>query len=230
VRVAFADGTEGHYELVVGADGIRSTVRRMCFGPSTLRYVGQMYWRAAVDAELVDVPTMMFADGRYVVVFPLGGGVTYVAWQLHCAKPFQDDVDGRRLRLRERFADFLGPAPAALASLRDDASAHFGWAEELDTEQWYSGRVVLLGDAAHACSPTMAQGGSPAIEDGVVLAEALDVAGDVGSALDQYVARRSPRVGWVRERTHVEIEMLNRGATHLSERARETKAMLASEV
>jgi 2-polyprenyl-6-methoxyphenol hydroxylase-like FAD-dependent oxidoreductase len=107
---------------------------------------------------------------------------------------------------------------------------HFGPAEEIDTEQWWSGPVVLIGDAAHACSPAMAQGGSLAIEDAVVLAEVIDGSTHLGPALDRFVARRARRVRWVRDRTHVEIEALNQGAGHLQDRARTTREVLAQDI
>jgi 2-polyprenyl-6-methoxyphenol hydroxylase-like FAD-dependent oxidoreductase len=73
----------------------------------------------------------------------------------------------------DRFADFGGPTPLAIEMLRADPNLHFGPAEEIERDEWRAGRALLIGDAAHACSPTMAQGGSLAIEDAIVLAELL---------------------------------------------------------
>jgi len=81
---------------------------------------------------------------------------------------------------------------------------HFGPAEELALHVWHSDRVVLIGDAARACSPTMAQGGL-AIEDAVVLAEELSRTRSVTGAAEAFVARRQSRVARVRDRTHVEL-------------------------
>ena len=194
VEVEFTDGTSGAYDLVVGADGIRSSVRELAFGPIAPRYVGQMYWRTAVSADLVTCSTMAFDEQRFVALLPLGGGITYVALQAHVPEPFEEPLAGRTARARARFADFGGPVPAALAALGDDTSVHFGPAEEIDRDEWRAGRVVLIGDAAHACSPTLAQGGSLAIEDAVVLAELLAGEASVDPALDAFVARR-PRRG-----------------------------------
>jgi len=229
VHVTFSDGTTGDYEVVVGADGIRSTVRRLVFGPPTIRYVGQMYWRTAVAADLVEVATMMFDRDRYVVVFPVGGGVTYVAFQLRSSEPLAD-AEGTVAQLRARFADFAAPAPSALDAVDGDPALHFGPAEEVVDHLWHCGSVVLIGDAAHACSPTMAQGGSLAIEDAVVLSEELARQRIAAAALEAFAARRAPRAAWVRGRTHQEIEMLNRGVGHLGERSQETKAVLGQPI
>jgi len=105
-------------------------------------------------------------------------------------------------------------------------------AEEVERDEWRSGRVLLIGDAAHACSPTLAQGGSLAIEDAVLLAELLASPISMESALDEFVTRRRPRAEWVRARTHYQIELLNAGAPHehLARGMRETYAKLAEDV
>jgi 2-polyprenyl-6-methoxyphenol hydroxylase-like FAD-dependent oxidoreductase len=71
--------------------------------------------------------------------------------------------------------------------------------EWVDLERWHHGRVVLIGDAAHAGPPMMAQGGCMAMEDAWVLAEVLSHAESVESALDRYARRRRPRVDWVQQ-------------------------------
>jgi 2-polyprenyl-6-methoxyphenol hydroxylase-like FAD-dependent oxidoreductase len=69
----------------------------------------------------------------------------------------------------------------------------------VDQEEWHRDRVVLVGDAAHASSPMMGQGGGMAVEDAYVLAVCLRSAHTVESALDRYVTRRKPRVKWVQQ-------------------------------
>jgi 2-polyprenyl-6-methoxyphenol hydroxylase-like FAD-dependent oxidoreductase len=225
VDVRLTDDTEIRADLVVGADGIRSRVRELAIGRLRPRYVGQMYWRGAVADELVDTATMLFDTDRFVALLPLGGGVTYVALQEHLSRP-------AAVGTLDRFADFGDPIPRAIEALRGDRTVHYGPAEEIERDEWRSGRVLLIGDAAHACSPTMAQGGSLAIEDALVLADLL--AGDQPTdvALETFVARRRPRAQWVRERTHHQIELLNAGAPHdhLARGMRETYARLAEEI
>jgi 2-polyprenyl-6-methoxyphenol hydroxylase-like FAD-dependent oxidoreductase len=88
-----------------------------------------------------------------------------------------------------------------LAALDGDEQIHCSAIEWLEVARWGTGRVVLIGDAAHAGSPMMGQGGSMAMEDACVLAETLRGAGDVEGALAAFVARREPRVGWVRQQS-----------------------------
>jgi 2-polyprenyl-6-methoxyphenol hydroxylase-like FAD-dependent oxidoreductase len=126
--------------------------------------------------------------------------------------------------LNEAFDDFGGAAREAFAELGEDL--HFGGAQEIDRDEWRSGRVILIGDAAHACSPVLTQGGSLAIEDAIVLADRLASAGlaesasttrpdphAVDQALSEFVHRREPRARWIRESTRRYIQLMNRGAS-----------------
>jgi 2-polyprenyl-6-methoxyphenol hydroxylase-like FAD-dependent oxidoreductase len=225
VDVVLTNGMSRTAAVVVGADGIRSRVRELCVGRMQPRYVGQMYWRGAVGEDLVDTATMLFDKDRFIALLPLGSATTYVALQQHSPEPFSDAS-------LDRFADFGGPAPRAIESLRADPNVHFGPAEEIERDEWRSGRILLIGDAAHACSPTLAQGGSLAIEDAIVLAELLASQLSVDDALDAFVDRRRPRAQWVRDRTHHQIELLNAGAPHdhLARGMRETYTRLAEDV
>jgi 2-polyprenyl-6-methoxyphenol hydroxylase-like FAD-dependent oxidoreductase len=78
----------------------------------------------------------------------------------------------------------------------------------MESEKWHSGRVVLVGDAAHASSPMMGQGGCMAMEDACTLADELRAAVAVESALASYVSRRKPRVEWVQQQSIALAEIL----------------------
>jgi len=220
--VDFSDGSDGSYDIVVGADGIHSSVRETCFAPSPPpRYTGQAYWRGSVSVPVVDTSTVMMDENRYVALMPLGGNVFYIAAQLRTVGPPPRLAPSQwHDHLARAFEDFGGPAREAIGLLGNDL--HFGGAEEVDRAEWRRGRAVLIGDAAHACSPVLTQGGSLAIEDAVVLAELLGETGlaeghgeaaSIDAGLGAFVRRREPRARWIREQTHRYMDLMNRRAS-----------------
>jgi 2-polyprenyl-6-methoxyphenol hydroxylase-like FAD-dependent oxidoreductase len=90
---------------------------------------------------------------------------------------------------------------AYLANLKCDEQIHCAAIESLELDGWHKGRVILIGDAAHASSPMMGQGGCMAIEDAVVLAELLQSSKSVEDAIDAYLLRRRARVDWVQSQS-----------------------------
>lgn len=212
VRVTFSDGSVGDYEAVVVAEGIRSTTRAAVFGPFEPRPVGQMYWRTAVTESLTDMLTTINDANRYVVLMPLGHGQTYVCLQTR-SEPQPVPPGERIATMRAASAGLAGPVPAALDAIRSDDDVFVGPAEEVPDIHWRRSRVVLVGDAAHALSPSFGQGANLAIEDALVLAEELGSTDDVDAALDAFVARREPRVAFVQEKTAERINLVNSGAS-----------------
>jgi 2-polyprenyl-6-methoxyphenol hydroxylase-like FAD-dependent oxidoreductase len=100
-----------------------------------------------------------------------------------------------------------------LASLDRDDQVICSAMEWMEFEKWHTGRVVLVGDAAHASSPLMEQGGCMAMEDACVLAEELRAAATVESALASYVSRRKSRVEWVQHQSMAAGESLTLPST-----------------
>ena len=94
---------------------------------------------------------------------------------------------------------FADPAPALLAGAGEIHSAPI---EEVALDTWVRDRVVLIGDAAHATSPNMAQGAAMALEDALVLAAALRETAAIPAALAAFESARRPRTDWVRAQTH----------------------------
>lgn len=104
-------------------------------------------------------------------------------------------------RFREHFADFDGLVPAYLDSLNAADPLHVGAVEWISLDRWHAGRVVIIGDAAHAAPPHMGEGGSLAAEDALVLAQELRGTDTIQTALHAYEARRRPRVEWVQQQS-----------------------------
>ena len=200
--VDFTDGSSGEFDLLVGADGLNSSVRRHMSGKSEPSPVGQVSWRFITtgDAGLSNWTVMLGGEKTFLAV-PLGGGRVYCYLDVS-SHDSTDPTEGDPGRLEEMFGEFAAPATAFIRAATEAGSVHFGVIEEVVTDDWVTGRVVLVGDAAHATSPNMAQGAAMAFEDAVVLAECLTDQATIPEALGTYVRRRLPRIRWIRGQTH----------------------------
>ena len=198
VAVGFTDGRTEEYDLVVGADGIHSAVRRLAFGGARPRFLRQICWRYVVDGfpDITDW-TARVGTGRTYVTHALGNGRVYCYADFTTGDPDREVGDWREL-----FAHFAEPVPTLLAL---GGGAYRSPIEEVAQRRWIAPGVVLIGDAAHASSPNMAQGAAMALEDAYVLAEVLaQVPGGlpIARALRSYEDRRLARVRWVQSQTH----------------------------
>ena len=209
VSVGMSSGEVRDYDLVVGADGISSTVRRLTMGSVPPGYTGLMVWRSLLPTRPRGVTNFMVLQGAGCTfgIVPMGDRHTY-GFGIEGSPRESFPLHGRLERVRQRFTGFGGPVPEYLASLSCDEQLHCGPIEWVELDRWYSGRVLLIGDAAHAGPPNMAQGGCMAMEDACVLAEILCEAESVESALDTYVKRRKPRVDWVQQQSRVRAQSL----------------------
>ena len=203
VTVEFDDGSTSHYDLVVGADGIHSQVRQLVLGAGVVRPVGQLAWRFVTERPpAVTTWTVLFGGRVSFLAVPIGGGKVYCYCDaLTNSTPRQeaDDVTGQLARV---LAAFTGPVPVILDTLCPNDAVYVAPIEEVILDDWARGSVLLIGDAAHATSPNMAQGAAMALEDGLVLAECLAAAVGVPEALARFQARRRPRTQWVLGQTH----------------------------
>lgn len=176
VDVRFSDGSRGRYDLVIGADGVRSATRRMMGVATDIAPVGLGVWRifAARPADVTRAE--LYYGGRCP-----SAGYTPTSEQSLYAYLYEGVQDRRTLSpaeqltvVRDLASSYHGPWDAIRDSMTDPARIHYAVLEShlLDTP-WNRGRVVLIGDAAHAVPPTLAQGAAMALEDAAVLAELL---------------------------------------------------------
>lgn len=201
VTVQFDNGATAHGDILVGADGLHSVVRKSLFGEAKARFTGGVCWRGLIPADRVSsvssrtFGTTWVGPHGHVVTYPVRRGelINFVG---HVER---DDwqVEGwtERGELAECKQDFAGWHPE-VQELIDNIEAHFKWALFLrdPLDRWSMGRITLLGDACHATLPYLAQGANMAIEDGMVLARCLEqFSSDAVLALKKYEQARSER-------------------------------------
>ncbi|PRY27861.1 FAD-dependent monooxygenase [Pseudosporangium ferrugineum] len=199
-KVEFGDGSVAEYDLVVGADGRRSMIRQKAGLGGPAVPTGQIVYRSVVGGgpALSDWTALLGHRSQFVAM-PMGGRRLYI-YADETAAPDTPGPADPVVRLRELFADFGGCVPAILDAVEKVQVAR---TDEVAIDRWSAGPVLLVGDAAHATAPSLAQGAAMAMEDAVVLGEVLKGAGgDVGAALRAYEQRRRHRCHQVRERTH----------------------------
>jgi 2-polyprenyl-6-methoxyphenol hydroxylase-like FAD-dependent oxidoreductase len=188
------------YDLVVGFDGIRSTVRAHLFGETYApRFTGYANWRVTIARPAhVDHIVMAMGDGVKAVLTPISEERMYFGLVTpEPGNPRHDPADLLEL-FRERTRGFSG----RLGELRDSVSpadriVYTPLEDVTVREPWHRGRIAIAGDAAHASAPTLAQGAAMAVEDAVALAAALDDHDDVEPALDAWFRRRRERALFV---------------------------------
>lgn len=161
VEVTFADGARASYDLVVGADGLRSGTRRLMRGEAddgVVRPVGQTAWRFVTECPpQVTTWSVMLGGGSTFLTIPIGAGRVYCYADVSA-------VDAGEGNLASHFGSHAEPVPELLAS-SGSVAVHRSLIEEVVLSQWVYERVLLVGDAAHATSPNMAQGAAMAMED-----------------------------------------------------------------
>ncbi|PWI14558.1 monooxygenase [Streptomyces sp. Act143] len=195
VTARFSDGGGITADLLVGADGLNSTVRRTIAPQVRPRYAGQRvfygYTRTARPSGAAEQITMVRGSRTAFGYAVSPDGETY--WFARVADVPPKSPGGWREPLVELLSEDAGPAADIVAATRDDVLVTDAAEIPVGTP-WRSARTVLVGDAAHAASPATGQGASMALEDAVVLAKSLRDAPDTGAALARYEALRRPRV------------------------------------
>ena len=204
VSVEFSDGTSGEYDLVVVADGINSTVRRLAFDPSAApRPVGQVGWRfLAPRPPEVTTWSVMLGRRTAFLTLPIDNDRVYCYGDVVAPGRLDGTEHSSSERPKQLFAEFADPAAALVSTLDPATDIHASRIEEVALDCWVRGHILLIGDAAHATSPNMAEGAAMALEDALVLAACLHQTPAIPAALAAFEAKRRPRTDWVRAQTH----------------------------
>jgi 2-polyprenyl-6-methoxyphenol hydroxylase-like FAD-dependent oxidoreductase len=176
VDVTFADGSSGRYDLVVGADGVRSWTRRAIGIELETRRTGMGIWRAFVARpSSVTRTDLVYGGPCFIAGYCPTGEDTMYAYLVETAQDRSGLGPEESLEVMRSLAEaYHGPWDEVRESLVDPSRVNYTWFEEhVLPAPWHRGRVVLVGDAAHTCPPTLAQGAAQALEDASVLSDVL---------------------------------------------------------
>lgn len=194
VSATFADGTHVHGDLLIGADGIRSTVRARLVGDGEPRYAGYIAYRgvAQFDPRRIKAGEYWGHGMRFGMAPMTNGRVYWWATRNTAAGGHETPVEAHRF-LTAHFQNWAEPIPTIIAATDPQTVLRHDIADRDPIERWSYGRITLVGDAAHPTTPNLGQGACQALEDAVALADALTEYADIPTALHAYEQRRIPR-------------------------------------
>jgi 2-polyprenyl-6-methoxyphenol hydroxylase-like FAD-dependent oxidoreductase len=200
VAVTFDDGSAGRFDLVVGADGVHSVVRGLIGIDSAPQPIGMAIWRMEGPRQPgQDCAELYYGGPRFKAGYaPISPDRMY-AYVLDEDRRLESYGD-RPLHelMAERAEGYGGLWPAIRASMGPDTAIDYRSLDALLLDgPWYRGRVLLIGDAAHACPPMLAQGAAQAAEDAIVLAQFVGEGHPVDKLLDLFMERRAERAAMV---------------------------------
>ncbi|MFB4276896.1 FAD-dependent oxidoreductase [Nonomuraea sp. MTCD27] len=197
VRVTFNTGDSETYQVVVGADGINSWTRHMVDPDAQPRFTGHTFIRTTV-LPLTPSSSAEWRTWRHgphtFGLMPIGQGRMAVFFQIAASEPLRSELPDPLEVLRNGCGDMPGEVRRFVDSMRLDEQLVTRSAFALTTSRFVAGRVVLIGDAAHAVSPATTQGGGLAVEDAAVLGEEIGTHGCRPEALAAFERRRQARV------------------------------------
>ena len=234
VEVQLTDGARETCDAIIGADGIYSQMRGMLFPEAPQpQFTGQAVWR-------YNLPRPEGFDALHVYNGPIGVGLVPMSRDsiyIYATTPEPDNpvfpLEGLGARMRERLSGCAPAIRSVAERIVDDAAVVYRPLEAVFVDgPWYKGGVALLGDAVHATTPHLGQGGGMAIEDAVVIAEELARHDTPEAAFAAYQARRFGRCRYVAEKS-LEICRGQLGQGPLVDNARagaEMNALLAQPI
>ena len=173
----FADGQQHQTDLLVGADGLHSVIREQLLGKEPPRYSGYTCWRGVAVFEERHVSPGISSEtwgrGRRFGMLPIGNGRVFWYATHNCPAGEQDRAGERKSRLSRLFGGWREPIGRLIDATDEEAILRNDIFDRRPVRHWGSGRVTLLGDAAHPPTPNLGQGACQALEDALILAGCL---------------------------------------------------------
>lgn len=206
VELQFADGSSARGDLLIGADGLKSVVRKQILGDAVATYTGDAAWRITVPVERLPQPFLekamsvfMGPGGHAVCYYLRGGRLLNFVGIVETEEVFEESWT-MKFPWEKLKADYAGWHPAIQTIIdTTDKDQCYRWSlhNRPPVMNWSLGRATLLGDAAHPTLPYLAQGAVMAIEDGAVLTRTLAMTDSVPEALKLYERNRVTRTARV---------------------------------
>jgi 2-polyprenyl-6-methoxyphenol hydroxylase-like FAD-dependent oxidoreductase len=196
VNVIFSDGTRKSYDLLIGADGIFSKVREMAFGGVFKpKFTGQACWRIVAERPKgFDRSHFYMGPNGKCGFNPVSPTHMYMFLLEHVPENPWRDPKTLPQTLYDLMGEYGGIVPEIRENVRENPTINYRPLEGgIMPQPWYKGRVVLIGDTAHATTPHLASGAGMAVEDAVVLDEEIAKSGNLITALKSYQERRYER-------------------------------------
>jgi len=217
VSLTLEDGTVHSGGMVVGADGIHSLVRDQLFGKSTPRFSGNVAWRGTMPAESINglkldyLSSNWWGPERCLVHYFISGGRTHNWIGVGRSEAPSRESWSATGSVDEALAEYAGWHPQVLAVIRATTKLfRMALYDREPLATWHKGRIVLLGDAAHAMLPYHAQGAAQSMEDAYVLAACVAEAPDAPlEAIVRYEHLRKARAEWVQRFSREAEELFN---------------------
>jgi 2-polyprenyl-6-methoxyphenol hydroxylase-like FAD-dependent oxidoreductase len=211
IKVEFSNGQINDYDLVIGCDGIHSSLRLQVHPNEISESLNLLAWRTLVDTPIdITMPIYMLGTDRAALLYPMPGGKTYVYGQI-----FQPVKCPPLHSFSEEFSSFGGHMPQVLSSLDEHVKFYIHHMERSHSVRFKLDgfkRVLLVGDAAHAFGPMLQNGAAQAFEDAFALQDLLtgSVSKEAIPALiDKFEARRFARVQMIFAMSNIKIQSIS---------------------
>ncbi len=206
VRARFARSGTVSGDLLIGADGLRSTLRDALFGRAETRFAGYVAWRGlapmqALPERLLEIPACMSVGPRNLLLrYPVSAGTLMNVACIGRTDRWAEEswsTPASHSELLEQLSDWHVDAAVVIRAIPPERLFKWGLFERDELERWHVARCALLGDAAHPMLPFLGQGAVMAIEDAALLARTLAETAEPAAALARYTAARLSRASAV---------------------------------
>ena len=180
VKIQFADGSEIESDLLVGADGTHSITRAYVLGEQVeRRYAGYVNWNGLVDVSddyaAADQWTTFVGEGKRVSLMPVANNRFYFFFDVPLAVGLENDRSQYKALFKQYFKGWCEPVQKLIDAVDVQKTNRVEIHDIEPFADFYKGRVVIVGDAAHSTTPDIGQGGCQAMEDAIYLARSLQI-------------------------------------------------------